>query len=456
MSAHVDAPVPPQHTDFERSILGACMIEPAAIPRISGRLQAEHFYVVTHSLIWEAILTLHRNRQAVDFMTVSNALDEAGLLEQCGSTEYIIELYNVVPTAAGVDHYVDKVLDRWHRRELIRSGQWLVQRAFDMTEEPPAIGASVASHLMTLGTNAQAGRVRKMSQVLDDIYGKLEKWEDGNAGVCSTGLRDLDAGLGMLQSDDLVIIGGRPSMGKTALAGGWAKHVAEKFGPVLFATLEMRDVDIGTRILAAAAQVPAEIFRVGPRKSIDAAFEPISKGVSRLYNLPLYWWNGKASIAELYAEGQRIALREGRPLAAVFCDRFQYLKGIKSYQGSIYGSATELWHELHDAASAMHTPWIVLTQLSREVEKRADKRPILADLRDSGAAEEDAQVVLFVYRDEYYFPASPKKGTAEIIIAKNQNGITGYVDVAYIQDYVEFRDLAHPQHQDHWSDGRAS
>ena len=432
--------VPPNDAEAEQAILGCMFFGPDAISDICEKLKSEDFYRPGHRVIFEAISDLFSRGVPVDVITLKDRLDEKGLIDQAGGREYLLILAGAVSTAANSDHYVRIVEKRSIERKLIGAAQNIMQDGYDSGKEIDEKIELAEKSIFDIVQNRNNSDFSSMQEVLlkslDDVE-KLYKSKGKTSGV-STGFTDLDSKTSGFHPSDLILIAARPSMGKTALALNIAQNIAVKQKlPTAIFSLEMSKVQVVNRILCAHAMVDSQKLRTGMLDSSD--WDQIVGAVGDLSDSPLYIDDTPGiTIAELRAKCRRLKMEKG--LKVIIIDYLQLMSGGKRSE-SRQQEISEISRSLKAIAREMEAPVVALSQLSRAVESRSDHRPMLSDLRESGAIEQDADLVSFIYRDDYYNPDSEKKGQAEIIIAKQRNGPTGTVDLMYMNKYTKFENL---------------
>ncbi len=439
--------VPPHARDAELAVLGGIMLDPEALERLEGSLLPEHFYVERHRLIFTAMLELTKNGQPVDGITVKDFLEQRGQLDTCGGEAYLAELISAIPTSAHVRHYADIVRERAVLRELLQVCSRVSQRVY---EEPDL---DVGEHLdqaemEMLAVAEKFSRARPTFSSLKDLmsegYNQLQiRYEEKKAitGV-PTGYTDLDEITSGLQRGDLIIIAGRPSMGKTAFAMNLARNAAiESDDPKAVAvfSLEMSSQQLALRMLASEARVDMKLLRTGRFSAED--WRKLAHAVGTLAEAPIFIDDTPAiSVLELRSKCRRLKKEHGG-LDLVIIDYLQLMSGRADAERREQ-EISEITRSLKGLAKELDVPVIALSQLNRSLESRGDKRPMMSDLRESGAIEQDADLITFIYRDEVYNKKPDNEGLAEIIIAKQRNGPTGTVHLTFLHRYTRFENHA--------------
>jgi len=432
--------VPPNDAEAEQAVLGCMFFGPDAISDIHEKLKPDDFYRPGHRVIFEAMAELFSRGIPVDVITLRDKLDEKGLIDQAGGREYLLILAGAVSTAANSEHYVKIVEKRSIERRLINAAQNIMQDGYDSgkeIEEKLELAEKTIFDIVQSKNSSDFSSMREvLLKTLEDVE-NLFKNKGQTSGI-STGFTDLDSKTAGLHPSDLVLIAARPSMGKSAFALNIAQNIAvrQKIPTAIF-SLEMSKVQVVNRILCAEAMVDSQRLRTGSLDSSD--WDKIVGSLGELSDSPLYIDDTPGiTVSELRAKCRRLKMEKG--LGVIIIDYLQLMSGGKRSE-SRQQEISEISRSLKAIAREMEAPVIALSQLSRAVESRSDHRPMLSDLRESGAIEQDADVVSFIYRDDYYNPDSEKKGQAEIIIAKQRNGPTGTVDLMFMDRFTKFVNL---------------
>lgn len=435
--------VPPHSAEAEQAVLGGVMLEGRAWDQIIDKLREDDFYRHEHRLIFRTIGRLVEQSKPVDVLTVSEALREMHELDQVGGEVYLFELANNTPSAANIGAYADIVRERAVLRQLITAASGIADSAFNsqgrsITELLDSAERSVfaiADH-----GNASKGPV-SVREFLTKTMDRIDTLFHSTNPITGTptGYSDLDEMTSGLQASDLVIIAGRPSMGKTTLAMNIAEHVAIKSQqPVLIFSMEMPGESLVMRLLSSLCRIDQLRIRTG--KLSDEDWPRISSTVSMLSEAKLFIDDTPAlSPAEMRARARRIAKEHGQ-IGLIMVDYLQLMQ-VPGNSENRTAEISEISRSLKSLAKELNVPVIALSQLNRGLEQRADKRPIMSDLRESGAIEQDADLIIFIYRDEVYNDNSPDKGTAEIIIAKQRNGPIGKIRLTFMGQYTCFENF---------------
>lgn len=443
MSDQDRAKIPPQNTEAEASLLGALLIDADAIVKIADSVSPEDFYEERHKRIYEAIRQLYEKHSPIDVLTLSDQLKANGLLETAGGAAYLTELTNFVPTAAHVEQYAHIVAQKSMRRRLIKASQDIVGMGYDEAQSLQQLIEEAESRLFEVSQKHIKQDVTSLETILADSFDRLDELhkDKGKLRGIPTGFRDLDNILAGLQRSDLFILAARPSMGKTALALNLAHSVALKASePVLLFSLEMSKEQLVDRMLAMESGVDAWALRTG--NLTDSDFEKIGRAMGSLSEAQIYIDDTPGiTVSELRTKARREAHQ--RPLGLIIVDYLQLMSGGARFTGDSnrVQEISEISRGLKGIARELNVPLIALSQLSRSVESRNPQIPQLADLRESGSIEQDADVVAFIYREEYYNPETDRKDITDILIKKHRNGPTGGVELFFDKEKQRFRSL---------------
>ena len=437
------AVLPPQNTDAEASMLGAILIDSDAIVRIADAVTAEDFYDERHQRIYESIKKLYEKHRPIDVLTLSNQLKEDGLLDVIGGASYLTELTNYVPTAAHVEHYADIVAQKALRRRLIKASQDIVGLGYDETKSIQELVEEAEAQLFNVSQQQVKQDISSLEDVLAESFERLDELhkDKGKIRGVPTGLKDLDNILAGLQRSDLIILAARPSMGKTALALNMAHNIAAKSElPVLIFSIEMSKEQLVDRLLAMESGVDAWNIRTGNLSDVD--FEKIGQAMGSLSEAPIYIDDSSGlTVSDLRTKARRE--QHQRQLGAIFIDYLQLMSGGNRYNSDFnrVQEMSEISRGLKAIARELNVPVIALSQLNRSVEARSPQIPQLADLRESGSIEQDADVVAFIYREDYYNPDTNRKNISDILVKKHRNGPTGNVELYFDKEHQKFKNL---------------
>ncbi|MGB9903084.1 MAG: replicative DNA helicase [Desulfotomaculales bacterium] len=434
----------PQNIDAEQSVLGALFLDRDAVYKVSRFLRPEDFYLESHRLIYEAILNLEEEGKPVDLISVTNRLSEQGVLEKIGGAAYVASLAGLVPTSAHAEYHARIVEEKALLRSLIQIATRIAGMGYEGTEDVDRLIDEAERMLLELTSRRSSAFFATLQEVLIHVLRQIEERfrEKSFLGGVASGFVDLDRLCCGLQPGDLIIVAGRPAMGKTSFALSIAHHVAlQQQLPVAVFSLEMSKEQLVQRILCAEARVDQQKVRSG--NLTDGDWARLSMAAARLAKAPLFIDDSALlSVRQVRAKARRLQSEKG--LGLVVIDYLQLMQAARRAENR-QQEITEISRSLKGLAKDLQVPVLALAQLSRQVENRMDKRPIMSDLRDSGSIEQDADVVMFIYRDEYYNPDTEKRSVAEIIVAKQRNGPTGVVELAFLKEFTRFMNLARPE-----------
>ena len=439
--------VPPHNSDAEASLLGAMLLSRDAIGPAVETLSGDQFYVPAHGYIFDAIASLYGAGEPADPVTVAEELSRSGLLEQIGGPQRLLELQTGTPASSNAARYARIVEEHALLRRLIGVAGDIVELGYSHPEDVVKTVDEAEAMMFQIAERRVVDSTKPIRELLDANLDRLEElYEQGNAITgLPTGYVDFDDLLSGLQPSNLVIVGARPSMGKTAFGLGMAASAAlEAQRPVLFFSLEMGHLELTQRLLCSDARVDSQRMRNGTLSEDD--WPKITRAVGKLGEAPI--WiddNPNLTVMEIRAKARRLKSRLG-DLGLIVVDYLQLMSGRGNAENRQV-EVSEMSRGLKILARELETPIVALSQLSRGLESRTDKRPMLADLRESGSIEQDADVVAFIYRDEVYNPESPDIGSAEIIVAKHRNGPTGTVRLAWLSNYTRFANMSRYQDQ---------
>lgn len=433
--------LPPQNLEAEQAVLGSMLLERAAIYTAAELLRPQDFYQEAHRLIYQVILELHDRGEAVDLVTVADELGRRDMLEAAGGASYLASLAATVPTAANVRDYSQIVEEKALLRELIRVATEIAEKGYAQEKEAAELLDEAEQAIFSVGQRRSRRGPVPLRELLDKTFNRLEYLMSHKGEV--TGLPtfiDLDRYLSGLQPGDLIICAARPGMGKTSFCLNIAQQAAVRHGiSVAFFSLEMSGDQLAERMLAAAAMVEQHKLRTGYLNEDD--WKSLLGVVEELAAAPIFIDDTPAmSALEIRAKARR--LRAEQKVGLVVVDYLQLMQSHQRVESRQQEVALQT-RALKALARELEVPVLVLSQLNRGVESRADKHPVMADLLESGSIEADADVVLFLYRPEYYDPDTEKKGVAEVIVAKHRNGPTGVTELGFLAGFTKFVDLAH-------------
>ena len=430
--------VPPHNKEAEQAVLASIFIDDKALDKVIDKLRPEDFYIPAHQMLFRCVLQLQEQGRPVDVVTVMGMMSDEDL-SKAGGVEYIASLVDIITTSANVSHYADMVRDRSTLRQLIGVAVEMTESCYDQPDNVTEVVEGAEKRIFSLAEHKLKSSVEHIGSLLHetiDMLDSLFKRSDQLSGV-TTGFKDLNDITNGLQNSDLIIIAGRPAMGKTAFSLNVAMNASYKDQKsVAFFSLEMSSHQLVQRLLSAQAGIDSNKLRSGRFSQQD--WQNLSAAAGALSDMNFYIDDTPAiTVLELRAKCRRLKREHGLDL--VFVDYLQLMganKGDNREQ-----QISEISRSLKALAKELNIPVIALSQLNRSVEQRQDKRPLVSDLRESGAIEQDADIIVFLYRDEVYNENSPDKGVAEIIIAKHRNGPTGTVRLSFIKEFMLFKDL---------------
>jgi replicative DNA helicase len=432
-------PTAPHSTEAEESVLGAVLLSADAANIALEKLHGEDFYKPAHQQIFEAIQGLFDANEPIDAVTVSEVLRRNGSLERMGGVEFLTRLLDTVPTTSNIEYYVDIVEEHALRRRLIRVGGTIGSIATEMQEPIADVLDRSEQEVFLVSERRIGGGLAPIDPLLGPAIEKAEELQREGADVTGipTGYRDLDRKLAGLHPTNLIIIAARPSMGKSALALNIAQNVALQDLPVAIFSLEMSREEVVSRMLCSAGRIDLQKLNTGRLNEAD--FTKLSNAASLLYKKPIYVDDSPGlTVTEIRAKSRRLRRNPGLGLVVVDYLQLMHGSGGENRQQEI----ALISRSLKNLARELEVPVIAISQLNRALEQREDKRPRLGDLRESGALEQDADVVMFIYRDEYYSPdQNETKGIAEIVIAKHRQGAVGKVQMTFLPEFTLFADM---------------
>ena len=431
--------VPPHSIEAEESVLGAVLLSSDAANIALERLHAEDFYRPAHQQIFEAVRKLFDTHEPIDAVTVSEVLRRDGTLERIGGVESLTRILDAVPTASNIDYYAGIVDEHALRRRLMRVGGDIGSLAGHLTEPITDVIDQAEQAVFQVAERRVGEGLTSIDPLLGPAIERAEELQRLGSDVTgiATGYKDLDRKLAGLHPTNLIIIAARPGMGKTALALNIAQNVAQRDIPVAIFSLEMSREEIVSRMLCAQGRIDSQRLRTGQLSEAD--FTKLSNAASSLYKKPVYVDDSPGlTVTEIRAKSRRLKRRPG--LGLVIVDYLQLMQGSggENRQQEI----ALISRSLKNLARELEVPIIAVSQLNRSLEQREDKRPRLGDLRESGAIEQDSDVVMFIYRDEYYSPERIEvKGLAEVVIAKHRQGAVGKITMTFLPEFTLFADM---------------
>ena len=436
------APIPPQNLDAEESVLGAMMLSPGAIGAVSEVLDAGDFYRESHAKIYRAALSLYARGEPVDAITLVDELEERSELEGAGGRIRIHELAALVPAAANAAHYARIVREMATLRGLIRTGQEIARLGWERPGEVDELVDRAEQVLFDLSQDRVTTEFAHIDQLLKESFERITQLYEAGADVTGTasGFRELDRLTSGFQPGNLVIVAARPSMGKSALGLCMAANLAVRESvPVGIFTLEMSKSEVTQRLMCSEAKVESQRLRTG-KLAVDD-WPRLTAACDKLAKAPIYVDDtGSINLMEIRSKARRLKSLEPN-LGLLLIDYLQLMTSGTTAENRVQ-EVSQISRSLKVLARDLDVPILAMSQLSRAVEQRHDKRPILSDLRESGSIEQDADVVMFIYRDEYYNEESDQQGIAEVNVAKHRNGPTDSIKLSFLKRYAKFSDLA--------------
>ncbi len=437
--------IPPQSLEAEQSLLGSLMLDPAAMIKVVDVIRSTDFYKKGHQLLYERILELYEKREPVDLVTLNEVLERKGELQDVGGASYISSLVNVVPSAAHIVTYANIVRQKSILRSLISVSGDMSRMAYEEDMDVEMILDKAEQSLFSISKVAGSQNFVMIRDVLVESFERIDQLHKNKGKVrgVPTGIKGLDDILSGLQKSDLIILAARPSMGKTSLAMNIAQNAAiEEKIPVAIYSLEMSKEQLVDRLICGEAGLDSWKLRTGNLNEDD--FEKLQLAMGSLSEAPLYIDDTPGlNVVEVRTKARRLHAEVG--LGLVIVDYLQLLEGRSMNNDNRVQVISEISRSLKSLARELNVPVIALSQLSRAVESRPDKRPLLSDLRESGSIEQDADVVLFLYRDDYYDRDTEKKNLAEVLVRKHRNGPTGDAQLYFVPEYMRFRDISKQQ-----------
>ncbi|RIV20126.1 replicative DNA helicase [Alicyclobacillaceae bacterium I2511] len=434
--------LPPQHVEAEQAVLGAMLFSADAVAEAAEQLVPDDFYRSAHRHLFEAMRQLYEQGQPVDVITVTSVLQakEHGL-EQAGGPDYLASLAVSMPTALHIAQYTRIVAEKSLLRRIIGTATDIASQGYSGELSASELLDNAERRMLALSQNQRGRDFAHISEVLERTFERIEQMyeSEGNLTGVPTGYSELDQVTSGFQKSDLIIVAARPSVGKTAFALNVAQNVAVRAGlPVAIFSLEMSKEQLVQRMLSAEAYLDGHKLRNGTLDSED--WPKLSMGVSTLSNAPIYIDDAPGiTVPEMRSKLRRLKAESG--LGFVVIDYLQLIQGRRTSGDNRQQEISEISRMLKQIARELEVPVMALAQLSRSVEQRQDKRPMLSDIRESGSIEQDADIVAFLYRDDYYDPESERKNIVEIIIAKQRNGPTGKVELVFLKNYNKFVNL---------------
>ena len=432
--------VPPYSLDAEKAVLGAVLNDPSTFINVANILQSEHFYVEDHRIIYEVIADLDKNNRPTDAISVAQSARYRGKI----TTAYLSELIQSSPITLNIEHYAEIVKRYYFRRKVISSCQEVIKKCMQTERDDEEFIEELRTDLLNATQEQESKGLIAVEQVLDETMKEIENRinrGDQLTGVPS-GFRDLDALTGGWQQSDLIIMAARPGMGKTALALNWVLAAVQNNFPTAIFSLEMSRTQLMARMVSGVARINSSKIRKGNLSDVEQ--DKFMEGVRILNALEASFGiddTPAISMSELRTRCRRFKQTNGLGLIVI-----DYLQLIGRNKGARYENRereiSEISRGLKALAKELNVPIVALAQLNRSPDARPDKRPLMSDLRESGSMEQDADIILFIYRDDYYHKASEDAGKAEVIVSKNRHGPMDTIDLAFLPDYVSFHNFA--------------
>jgi len=432
--------IPPHSIEAEQAVLGCMLLDADVIPTVTELIRSEDFYRDDHREICEAILDITERAGPVDIITVSEQLQMRGTLEAVGGLDYLASITASVPTTANARHYAKIVEEKSLLRKLLKASSEIASMCYEAEGEAVSVLDSAEKCIFDIMQKRSTQGFTHIKDVLLDTFNRLEELYNSKSYITGvpTGFTDLDLKTAGLQNSDLILIAARPGMGKTAMALNIAQYAAvQKHIPVAIFNLEMSKDQLVNRMLSSEVMVDSQKMRTG--KLDDEDWNKIAKALAPLSEAPIYIDDTPGiSVMDIRAKCRRLKLEKN--LGLVVIDYLQLMQG-RGHAENRQQEVSEISRSLKILAKELNVPVVTMSQLSRGPESRTDHRPMLSDLRESGAIEQDADIVMFLYRDDYYNPDTEKKNIAEVIIAKHRNGSTGTVELRWFGEYTKFANL---------------
>ena len=440
INPNINPEIPPNDFEAEQAVLSCMIFDIDGISTAYEMLKADDFYRPEHKILFDAMIDMYSDSQPVDVITLKDKLESINMLSNIGGYEYVVELYNIVSTSALTKQYAEIVKEKSIRRKILKASKDINALTFDNTQTIENIVEKAEKIVESIGDNNNLDDFSPISQVLETSIEKIETLFKNKSKVTGveTGFIDFDMKTSGLQNSDFILIAARPSMGKTAFVINIAQYAAlhNNVTTAIF-SLEMSKEQLVNRMICTEALVDAQKLRTGDIQSDD--WYKIAEAVSALSEAPIYIDDKSAiTIPELRAKCRR--LKKDKNLGLIVIDYLQLMNGSGKNENR-QQEISNISRALKGLARELNVPVVALSQLSRAVEQRKPPKPMLSDLRESGAIEQDADLVCFLYRDEYYNPETEKRGQAEVIIAKQRHGSVGTVNLSWLGQYTKFANL---------------
>lgn len=437
--------MPPTNIEAEEAILGGILIDPDATSRVAENLRPEFFSVSAHRTIYRSALTLFLQNSPIDLMTVTNHLADNNKLDQIGGLTKLTQLVDRTVSAVNIDQYAILVEEKYQRRRLIEAGNNIITLGHATAVSLGTVLDEAEQEIFNITQERPQQDLVSIGETLNLTFQKLEQLSEGlsSPGI-PCGFHDLDVMTGGFQRSDLIIVAARPAIGKTSFCTNVAHHIAsQQKTPVAFFSLEMSKEQLVQRILSGEAKIESNRLRSGQINTNE--WEPISRAIGELSEIPLFIDDTpNITVNEIRSKARRLKAEQGDELGMIVIDYLQLMEGSSPHNR--VQELSQITRSLKGLARELNVPIIALSQLNRGVETRNDKRPLMSDLRESGALEQDSDLVVMLYRDEYYNPDTPDRGIAEVIITKHRHGATGTIKLLFDAQFTRFRNLNANRH----------
>lgn len=431
--------IPPHSVEAEQSVLGSILLDKDAMISVSETLTPEDFYKEAHRVIYECMLKLYNNQSEIDLITLADELRDQGYLDDIGGIAYITSLSTIVPTTSNIKYYINIVKEKSISRQLISAANDIINLGYDSSTKVEDVLENAEKKIFDISQERTTNDFQPINQVLTETLSMLEKLYEEKSDVTglTTGFRDLNKKINGLQRSDLLLIAARPAMGKTAFALNLVQNAALKGdASVAVFSLEMSKEQLVQRMVAAQSSVELKKIKTGTLAAND--WPRITDGMAVLSGAKIHIDDTPGiKISELRSKCRKLKIEKGLDL--VLIDYLQLMEG-EGHNESRQQEIAKISRSLKILAKELDCPVVALSQLSRAPEQRADHRPMLSDLRESGSIEQDADIVMFLYRDEYYNPDTERKNIGEVIVAKNRHGETGTVELVWFGEIQKFAD----------------
>lgn len=434
---------PPNNVDAEEAILGSILLDPEAITRVADVLRPEAFYMIAHKEIYRITLMLHSLGKPTDLTTVAAWLQDAGKLEKIGGQSRLAQLVERTISTVNVDQYARLVVDKYLRRQLIRAGNQVISLGYDTGQPLEKALDQAEQKIFSITQDRPQFGLTAASDILTSTFNEIEsRYEGTSLSGIACNFYDLDALTQGFQRSDLIIVAGRPSMGKTSFCLCIAHNIAviHKM-PICVFSLEMSKEQLVYRLLSSEVGIESGRLRSGRVRSEE--WEMLCNAMGRLSELPIFIDDtADITVTEMRSKVRRLQAEQHGKLGLVLIDYLQLMEGASP--DNRVQELSKITRSLKGMARELNVPVMTLSQLSRGVESRTNKRPMMSDLRESGSIEQDADLIIMLYRDEYYNPDTPDRGITEVIVTKHRNGPIGTIKLLFEQQFTRFRNLANP------------